>query len=45
MMHQGYIFWFFKANGTPDPVVYGYQEGNENPDKLEPLSKFIAQYK
>jgi hypothetical protein len=45
MMHQGYVFWFFKANGNQDPMVYGYREGNTSPDRLEPLSKFIDKIK
>lgn len=41
MMHQGYIFWYFKADGNPDPVVFGYHEGRLKPDNLGALSKFI----
>jgi hypothetical protein len=31
MMHQGYMFWYFKANGDTDPIVYGYYEGKLKP--------------
>ena len=44
MMHQGYIFWYFKANGDPDPVVYGYHEGRLKPDNLGHFSDFIKEY-
>jgi hypothetical protein len=44
MMHQGYIFWYFKANGDPDPIVYGYHEGKLRPDNLGHLSEFIKEY-
>jgi hypothetical protein len=41
MMHQGYQCWWFKADGSLDPIVYGYLEGKEKPDNMGPLSKFI----
>jgi hypothetical protein len=44
MMHQGYIFWYFKANGDPDPIVYSYQEGKLEPDNIGHLSDFIKEY-
>ena len=44
MMHQGYIFWYFKANGEPDPIVYGYKENSAAPDKFERFSNFINRY-
>ncbi|MEO6356769.1 MAG: hypothetical protein ABIU77_03715 [Ferruginibacter sp.] len=44
MMHQGYIFWFFEADGNPDPLVYGYHETNMFPHKIDRLSKFIEDY-
>lgn len=44
MMHQGYIFWYFKADGHPDPIVFGYQEGWLKPDNLGPFSDFIREY-
>ena len=44
MMHQGYIFWYFKANGDPDPIVYGYQEGKLKTDSLGHLSIFLKEY-
>lgn len=44
MMHQGYIFWYFKANSDPDPIVYGYAENKLLPDNLGSFSKFIEGY-
>lgn len=44
MMHQGYMFWYFKANGEPNPIVYGYFEGKDKPDKFEPLSTFLGKF-
>ena len=41
MMHQGYIFWYFKADGNPNPIVYGFQEGRKRPDNLGDFSNFI----
>ena len=32
MMHQGYVFWYFKADGNPDPIVHGYHENKLKPD-------------
>jgi hypothetical protein len=26
MMHQGYMFWYFKVDGDENPVVYGFSE-------------------
>jgi len=44
MMHQGYMFWYFKANGNPDPIVYGYYEGKPNRDNFGRFSEFIKEY-
>ena len=44
MMHQGYIFWYFKANGDSDPIVYSYYEGKLKPDKLGLFSNFIKEF-
>ena len=44
MMHQGYIFWYFKANGDTDPIVYGYHEGKLKPDNLGYFSDFAKEY-
>ncbi len=44
MMHQGYFFWYFKANGDTDPMVYGYHEGKLKPDNLGRFSDFIKEY-
>jgi len=41
MMHQGYMFWYFRADGDPDPLVYGYQERQMRPEKIQPLSSFL----
>ena len=41
MMHQGYIFWYFKADGNPNPNVLGFQEGKSKPDIIGNLSDFI----
>lgn len=44
MMHQGYMFWYFKADGTPNPDVFYYREGKSKPEREFPLSEFIRQY-
>ena len=44
MMHQGYMFWYFKANGDPDPIVYGYHEGKYEPDNFGRFSDFIKEF-
>ena len=44
MMNQGYIFWYFKANGNSDPIVFGYHEGKLKPDNFGPLSEFLKRY-
>jgi hypothetical protein len=44
MMHQGYMFWYFKANGDADPIVYGYYEGKLKPDAFGRFSDFIKEY-
>jgi hypothetical protein len=41
MMHQGYMFWHFKADGNEYPVVYEYYEGRLKPDNLGLFSKFV----
>jgi hypothetical protein len=43
-MHQGYMFWYFKANGDSDPIVFGYYEGKPGPDNFGPFSDFIKEY-
>ena len=42
MMHQGYMFWYFAANGDPDPMVFGYFEGKGDRDQHGRLSTFLA---
>ncbi|MEO6229684.1 MAG: hypothetical protein ABJB11_16150 [Ferruginibacter sp.] len=44
MMHQGYMFWYFKANGDSDPIVYGYYEGKFKPDTFGHFSDFVKQH-
>ncbi|MEO7486978.1 MAG: hypothetical protein ABIU77_07740 [Ferruginibacter sp.] len=44
MMHQGYTFWYFKADGNPDPIVYGFQEGKTEPDNHGNFSNFIKEF-
>jgi hypothetical protein len=44
MMHQGYMFWYFKANGDSDPIVFGYHEGKLKPDNFGRFSDFIKEY-
>lgn len=44
MMHQGYIFWYFKANGETDPMVYGYDESKLKSENLGCFSNFIKEY-
>ncbi|MDR6569162.1 SMI1/KNR4 family protein [Chitinophaga ginsengisegetis] len=44
MMHQGYMFWYFKANGNPDPIVFGYHENRLKPDNMGCFSNFIKEF-
>jgi hypothetical protein len=44
MMHQGYQFWYFRADGNPDPPVFGYHEKKLRPDNFGKLSDFIKKY-
>lgn len=41
MMHQGYMFWYFRANGNENPSVYYYQEQSLVPDKKEDQKNFL----
>jgi len=41
LMHQGYVFCYFKADGTEDPDVYQYIETDPTPEKIGPLSEFV----
>ncbi|WP_062062893.1 SMI1/KNR4 family protein [Aquimarina longa] len=41
MMHQGYMFWYFKADGNENPDVYFYQEQSLFPDKKTDLKSFL----
>jgi hypothetical protein len=34
LLHQGYSFYFFEADGSYDPPIYLYVEGNTKPQKL-----------
>ncbi|WP_428229199.1 hypothetical protein [Flavobacterium sp.] len=44
MMHQGYMFWYFNANGETDPDVYFYEERMMNPRKISSLNYFLLNY-
>lgn len=44
MMHQGYMFWYFKANGKENPNVYLYYEGQLTPKEVCLLKDFIHNY-
>lgn len=44
MMHQGYMFWYFKANGEENPKVYFYFEGQVTPKEIGSLDYFIKNY-
>ena len=44
MMHQGYMFWYFKADGNANPDVYFYHEGRLLPNKEFPLKEFLNNY-
>lgn len=44
MMHQGYMFWYFKANGNENPDVFFYQEAELVPKKICSLEHFINSY-
>lgn len=44
MMHQGYLFWYFKADGTDNPMVHGFNEVDKAPKQISSLSDFLIQY-
>ncbi|MCK8520401.1 SMI1/KNR4 family protein [Aquimarina sp. D1M17] len=44
MMHQGYMFWYFKADGAENPDVYFYREMGLKPDRLTDLRTFLSKY-
>lgn len=44
LMHQGYFFYFFKADSNPDPIVYSYLEGRLTKEDNGPFSAFILHY-
>lgn len=44
MMHQGYMFWYFKADGTPDPDIYFYYEITRLVENRGPFSVFVKEY-
>ncbi len=44
MMHQGYMFWYFRADGDENPDVYYYHEGDLIPNKKEKLRDFLKEY-
>jgi hypothetical protein len=44
MMHQGYIFWYLRADGNPDPVVFEFSESEMKQREHSLLSAFIKPY-
>ncbi|MCD2259505.1 SMI1/KNR4 family protein [Psychroserpens luteolus] len=44
MMHQGYMFWYFKADGTKNPNVYFYEEMSLKPTLVTDLKTFLSEY-
>jgi hypothetical protein len=38
------MFWYFKADGNPAPVVFGYYKGRLKPDNVGLFSDFIKEY-
>jgi hypothetical protein len=44
MMHQGYIFWYFKADGSLNPEVHGFSEVNNERKSFGCLSDFLSHY-
>ncbi len=44
MMHQGYMFWYFNANGEINPPVYFYEEGMLFPKRKDLLNSFLLNY-
>ncbi|WP_064965755.1 SMI1/KNR4 family protein [Tenacibaculum ovolyticum] len=44
MIHQGYMFWYFKADGNENPDVYFYYEGSLQPSKKTDFKNFIELY-
>ncbi|HTE11936.1 MAG TPA: SMI1/KNR4 family protein [Chitinophagaceae bacterium] len=44
MMHQGYFFFYFKADGNADPIVYGYHDRELKRRGLGHLSQFLKKY-
>ncbi len=44
MMHQGYIFWYFKADGNDDPPVFSYSEVDRERKNCGSLSSFVKEF-
>ena len=44
MMHQGYMFWYFKADENENPDVYIYVENSKAPKKLCMFEYFVENY-
>ncbi len=44
MMHQGYMFWYFRADGNENPNVYGYFEQSLKPNLFSDLEQFLNDY-
>lgn len=45
LMHQGYIFMYFRADGNPDPEVFMYHEIGRLHESKGKLSDVIKVYK
>jgi hypothetical protein len=41
MMHQGYMFWFFRADGNPNPDVLGFSEVDKEIKNHGHLADFL----
>ena len=44
MIHQGYMFWYFRADGNKNPEVYFYKEGKLMPEAVGDLKSFLKDY-
>ena len=44
LMHQGYVFMYFRADGNPDPDVFMYSEINRVHENRGRLSEVIKMY-
>ena len=44
LMHQGYVFAYFRADGQPDPDVYIFSEPGKKRENKGSLSRFLDAY-